>query len=307
LQRQVLDDLGLEEVEIVSLATTDNYRGVVDDMTAFRLLAWDALVLTDLAHKLLHAHRPYELQPGHTDALYQACLDRVIADVRTGGGKRFARTAKWMAQQYQELPVARGEPRPIIGLLGEIYVRLNDFGNQDIIRTIEAAGGQVVLASVMEWLYFVTWLSADKALQERRWLDSLVDKLTELYQQYREHCLAQRVAYLLPHPYETSSSRLLRNVRPYYEPILGTETVLTLGQAIELAGHGVSGIVNVLPFSCMPGIISAGLAPRVRADLDNIPWLDVTFDVKGGTNFQTRLEAFIYQAQQYRRRRAVAH
>jgi predicted nucleotide-binding protein (sugar kinase/HSP70/actin superfamily) len=93
------------------------------------------------------------------------------------------------------------------------------------------------------------------------------------------------------------------NIRPYYEPVLGTEAALTMGEAIELAKHGASGILNIMPFSCMPGIISAGLAPRIRADLDDIPWLDVTFDARGGTNFQTRLEAFMYQAAQYRRRR----
>jgi predicted nucleotide-binding protein (sugar kinase/HSP70/actin superfamily) len=307
LQRQVLDAYGLDDVGIVSLDTTDNYRGLVEDMTAFRVLAWDAVVLTDLAQKLLHAHRPYEVQPGQTEALYQACLQRIIADTRAGGGERFPRTAKWMAQHFVMLPVERGEPRPVIGLVGEIYLRLNEYGNQDMIRKVEAAGGQVVLGSVMEWLYYVTWESARRAFVQGRLWDGLVEKLTELYQRYREHHLVRRVQHLLPHPYEAPSGRLMDNLRAFYEPILSTEAVVTMGQAVELAKHGASGILNIMPFSCMPGIISAGLAPRMRADLDNIPWLDVTFDARGGTNFQTRLEAFIYQAEQYRRRSVLLH
>jgi predicted nucleotide-binding protein (sugar kinase/HSP70/actin superfamily) len=305
LQRQVLDDYGLQEVEILSMTTANNYRGFVEDVTAFRALAWDALVLTDLAQKLLHAHRPYELQAGQTEALYQACLQRVIADTRAGGGRRFAETAAWMAQAFGDLPVDRGQPRPVIGVIGEIYIRVNEYTNHDIVREVEAAGGEVVLALMMEWLYYVTWSSARKAVEQGRLKDGLVNKLTELYQRYREHRLVQRVAHLLPLPYETPTRRLMENILPYYEPLLGTEAVLTIGEAIELARHGVSGILNVMPFSCMPGIISAGLAPRLRADLDNIPWLDVTFDARGGTNFRTRLEAFIYQAEQYHRRRAA--
>jgi predicted nucleotide-binding protein (sugar kinase/HSP70/actin superfamily) len=306
LQRQVLDDHGLYEVEIVSMTTENNYQGIVDNPTAFRALAWDGLVLTDLLQKLLHAHRPYEVHAGQADALYRECLQRVVADTRAGGGRRFDETASWIARQFEALRVNRSKPRPVIGLVGEIYLRFNEYGNQDIIRKVETAGGQVELSSMMEWLYYITWGSVRKALQQGRAWDGLVSKLTELYQRYREHRLVRYAEHLLFHPHETPSARLMENIRPYYEPLLGTEAVLTLGEAIELAHHGVSGILNIMPFSCMPGIITAGLAPRIRADLDNVPWLDVTFDARGGTNFQTRLEAFIYQAAQYGRRKAYA-
>ena len=93
----------------------------------------------------------------------------------------------------------------------------------------------------------------------------------------------------------------MKNIRPYYEPVLGTEAVLSMGKAIDLARHGLSGILNVMPFSCMPGIIVAGMAPRIRADLNSIPWLDVIYDAQAGTNLNTRLEAFMYQAVQFRR------
>jgi predicted nucleotide-binding protein (sugar kinase/HSP70/actin superfamily) len=81
------------------------------------------------------------------------------------------------------------------------------------------------------------------------------------------------------------------------------ELALSLGKAVDFALHGVSGIVNVMPFACMPGIVVAGLAPRFRADLGGIPWLDLSFDAQGGTNTQTRLEAFIYQARHYRQQK----
>ncbi len=255
LQRQVLDDYGFHEVEIASLDSSDNYQGLVDDMTAFRVLAWDALVLTDLAQKLLYAHRSYERNPGQTDALYQKCLQRIVADTRAGGGKRFNRTAKWMARQFATLSVDRSEPRPVIGLVGEIYLRFNEYANQDIIRKVEAAGGEVVLSTMMEWLYYVTWNSACRAMGQGQVWDGLVNKLTELYQRYREHHLVKHAAHLLFHPYETPSRRLMNNIRPFYEPVLSTEAVLTMGEAVELAHHGVSGILNVMPFSCMPGII----------------------------------------------------
>jgi hypothetical protein len=52
----------------------------------------------------------------------------------------------------------------------------------------------------------------------------------------------------------------------------------------------------------MPGIIVTGLAEAVRADHGRIPWLDVIYDAQGGTNIQTRLEAFMHQARQVQAR-----
>ena len=96
-------------------------------------------------------------------------------------------------------------------------------------------------------------------------------------------------------------------VRPYFDPLLGMETTLTLAKTIELARHGVSGVVNVMPFSCMPGIIVAGMASRVRADFNQLPWLDIVYDGQHLTNIRTRLEAFVHQVAQFARSHAKTH
>jgi predicted nucleotide-binding protein (sugar kinase/HSP70/actin superfamily) len=75
-----------------------------------------------------------------------------------------------------------------------------------------------------------------------------------------------------------------------------------MGRILDVARHGLSGIVNVLPFSCMPGNVVVCLGPRLRKELHGIPWLDVAFDGQRGTNLRTRLEAFLHQAFQYHRR-----
>ena len=128
-------------------------------------------------------------------------------------------------------------------------------------------------------------------------------KLTEHYQRYREHVLTRSVEHLLRRPYEASMGEMRKLVQPYLEPDIQTEAVMTMAKAVEMAHHGASGILAVMPFSCMPGIITAAIAPRIRADLDNIPWLDLSFDLQQSTNMQTRLEAFMYQAQHYQRHR----
>jgi hypothetical protein len=49
----------------------------------------------------------------------------------------------------------------------------------------------------------------------------------------------------------------------------------------------------------MPGTIVASLFKRFQHDYKGIPTLTLTFDGTRHTGMQTRLEAFVYQAQQY--------
>jgi predicted nucleotide-binding protein (sugar kinase/HSP70/actin superfamily) len=56
-----------------------------------------------------------------------------------------------------------------------------------------------------------------------------------------------------------------------------------------------------MPFSCMPGIVVAGLSASLRRDLETLPWLDISLDGQRITNIRTRLEAFVHQVSQFAR------
>jgi len=76
-----------------------------------------------------------------------------------------------------------------------------------------------------------------------------------------------------------------------------------VGKAIDYIGRGVSGIVNVMPFSCMPGTIAGALLKRVQEDHGNIPLLSIAYEGQQDTQTVTRLEAFMHQARAYQKGR----
>jgi predicted nucleotide-binding protein (sugar kinase/HSP70/actin superfamily) len=300
LLRHILDEQGMEAVEIAAPCAENSYHGFGERPRALRKLTWQGMVALDLLQQLVHRYRPYEVVRGQSDAIYDAGLTRICAAL-SRGGRPLLETIRWAAEEFAALRVVDAEPRPLIGVVGEIYLRFNGYANRAVIREIEKLGGEVALASMMEWMYYTNWSCARKARGKRDYRAMARAVASETYQRHVERRLTRPVATLLRHPYEPRMGSLLRQVEPYLAPAVATEAVLTLGKAIELARHGASGILNVMPFSCMPGIISAGIAPRIRQDLENIPWLDVSYDMQKTTNIQTRLEAFMYQAGSYRR------
>jgi predicted nucleotide-binding protein (sugar kinase/HSP70/actin superfamily) len=266
-------------------------------------LIWQGAVAIDLLYKLLHRFRPYERTPGQTDTIYQEAVQRITKAIEDGGGKRTIEEMKWIAKQFEGISVDRSQPRPRIGLVGEIYLRFNHHVNLELVRQVEQAGGEVQIASIAEWLYYTNWAHKRNSRAEGDTFRFIKTHITDKVQQFIDHQLIKTIDHLIDNAHDTSISELMDNLKPYYHPALHSEAILTMGASIDFAKRGFSGILNVMPFSCMPGTITAGMAPRIREDWDNIPWLDISYDAQEGTNIKTRLEAFMYQAMQYMRRK----
>lgn len=302
LQRQVLEQCGIHDVEIVSPTSDNAYAGFGDNPTRLRALATQGITAVDLLQKLLHERRPFEEEPGITDRVYNECLLDVVAAIERDGDGELVRAMRVAARRFAALPENDGS-RPAVGLQGEIYLRLNSSANQELIRAVEAAGGYVVMATMAEWIAYTNWSRIQRAKVKHDWKDLGSAFLLDMYQWNVDRRLFAPVKPLLRHREEPSVSELMDLIRPFYEPLLGTEAVLTMGCAIHMARHGISGILHVMPFSCMPGIIVTGIAPRLRQELGGIPWLDLTYDGQEKTNIKTRLEAFMHQVFQQQRRR----
>ena len=76
------------------------------------------------------------------------------------------------------------------------------------------------------------------------------------------------------------------------------EAALSVGKSVNWIEQGFDGIINVMPFTCMPGTIVTATSKRIREKY-KVPWLNLAFDgLEQGTT-ETRLEAFMYQARLY--------
>lgn len=172
-----------------------------------------------------------------------------------------------------------------------------------LIRELERSGAEVVTGSLGEWLHFADETQMGREVRFGSWAGLAGTKLLSTYKRRLEKRLRARVVHLLQQAPDPPMREVLGLSRTYFDPLLGTEATLTLGSVAHFAQHGVAGVVNVMPFSCMPGIVVASIATRLRRDFDQLPWLDIIFDGQRITNIRTRLEAFVHQVKQFARTR----
>ena len=70
--RQVLVEVGLGAVTVVSPSSRDGYKELGNRANELMRVGYQALVCADILRKLLHRVRPYEVNPGDTDAVHAA-------------------------------------------------------------------------------------------------------------------------------------------------------------------------------------------------------------------------------------------
>ena len=301
--RQVLDRLGLTQVEILSPMQDESMHDQVRMLDKdFILMSWRGAFAVDMLQKALWEYRPYEKQKGKTDQIYQAALEQVITAV-----ERRADLLPVLREAYEDFMGIEISERtkPIVGVVGEIYIRSNRFSNEDVIRQIETLGGEAWVAPLSEWLLYINATAKVSAIMNRSWKALLKAHLTGLVQHKDELRFLSGFNGNLRSLHEPSIEQTLRAAKPYIHRSFEGEAVLSVGKAIDYINRGVSGIVNVMPFTCMPGTIAGAVLKRVQEDHDNIPLLTIAYEGQGDSQTLTRLEAFMHQAKSYQQTKKI--
>ncbi|MFO7957885.1 MAG: acyl-CoA dehydratase activase [Candidatus Brocadiia bacterium] len=297
--RMVLDELGYEDVPMVVLDQTHNFSEHLKSFGPnFYRNCWDLLVIVDFMQKMVREIRPYEVEKGEADRVYSECL-RELAEVAEREGD-FLQKAAEIRRRLEAVPTERDGRRPLIGVVGEIYVRSNEFANDFLIRRLEDLGAQVVMSTLQEWINYVAHERRLICRQEGALWSLLKEWVGELVARWDESRIARIFDGAIEHmPREARASEVVELGSRYLDPSVKGEAVLSLGRAVEYVHEGLNGVVNVAPFGCMPGALVNGLLERFRKEHDGIPVLKLAFDGVGQTTDDTLLEAFVHQARQH--------
>ncbi|MCK4340378.1 MAG: hypothetical protein KAY37_01480 [Phycisphaerae bacterium] len=310
--RQVLDEQGLHDVLIFSPNSSDNYGDIGDHGSHLMRFSWMGIVVGDLATRFLLKTRPYETTGGDTDAVYEqsiAELAEVTAQTEQTPDEKvgdLVEAVRRMRDRFRAVPARYLKVRPLIGLVGEIYCRLNTFSNEDTARRIERLGGECWLSDLSEWIWYTNWArESDCARDHGRFNTNYLKlKLKSRVQHNYEHKLFAPVADDFKGYEEPEDIRAVLVESEPYLPATGAlgEMTLSVGKAVYLYKKGADGIIDISPFTCMNGIVSEAVYPAISADHDDLPIRLLYFD-KVSTHIDRDLEIFLDLARAYQRRK----
>uniref|UniRef100_A0A7C4THL2 CoA activase n=1 Tax=candidate division WOR-3 bacterium TaxID=2052148 RepID=A0A7C4THL2_UNCW3 len=290
LHRVILDKLGFENIPIYA---PNQGPSLFDDLgpmgLRFLLSTWDGICAVDALEAKVRRIRPYELNKGETEDLYNNALKMLCARIEKG--KSIIPLLKAIRRDFDNIRVEK-IIKPRIGIVGEIYIRSQKFSNGFLEKKLESMDCEVALPSIGEWFFYTNFTRERNCIWFRQFRRAIFTKLFDRYMQWRQRYI-YKILGLEPEP---EIAHLLDLAKKYIHPSFEGEAILSVGKTIEFIKNGFCGVINVMPFTCMPGNIVTTIYKAIKDDYPEIPLLSLPFDGIANTLDELRLETFVTQA-----------
>jgi predicted nucleotide-binding protein (sugar kinase/HSP70/actin superfamily) len=260
---------------------------------------WVAIAGVDLLRKLILRIRPFARDPRYAQQVYDKLLGQWLEAVEKR--RKLSEMAELMgtiADYFAAVPLDGALRKPRIGIVGEIYVRSHPFANLDVVARLEELGAACDLASLAEWIYYTNFTRSRMARRRGQGRDFLTNRIQDYVQHKIEKGLAEPLEKKFGRLAEEPVEHVLQLARPYLDDSFEGEAVLSVGKTVEYHHQGFGGVVNVMPFTCMPSTIVSTQTRRISADCGDMPILSLSFDGQEDPTLTTRLEAFVEQVRQ---------
>ena len=266
LIRKALQDAGLGQVSVMSL----NFSGLEKEQ-AFKLnitlinKLLQAVAYGDLLMKLLYATRPYEINKGASEKLYEEWNKKCCDALLHNKNREYRKNVKAIVKDFNNIEV-KLEDLPKIGIVGEILIKYHTFGNDHLVDRLEKERVEVCAPELMG---FVKYCAFDGIAQSKLLKTSYV---------YAYGC--KKLLDII-HLYEKPIDKALENTRyrksiDIFKLAKNVDGIISIGnqtgegwfltaEMVELIKEGITNIVCVQPFACLPNhIVGKAVIKKIR-------------------------------------------
>lgn len=265
--RRALSDIGWGHIPVISLSAQSIEKNP-GFKPSFPLLhrAMMAIMLGDLLMRVLYRTRPYELEPGSANALYEKFNTRAVAQIKSLSMSGYNRLIRDIVTAFDALPL-RQIHKPRVGVVGEILVKFHPTANNDIFGTIEQEGAECVVPDLADFLFysFINGVYKHRKLAFPSSSEIIAHLLVWFLERYRVQ-MKKSLAH----------SRRFTAPESIYRLQDGVDDIVQLGnmtgegwfltaEMIELIHTGVPSIACVQPFACLPNHVTGkGMIKELR-------------------------------------------
>jgi predicted CoA-substrate-specific enzyme activase len=281
-------DMKLENVVVFILSADNSYTELGP---SFAKEMWNGLVLSDYLKDIQCALKATAVDPAVAQDEYEKSWRRVMHAVEHNP-KNLWKELKNVAHDVKKIPLKRKlTDCPRVLIVGEIYVRRDDFAVGELTDLLSERGIVVKVAGISEWIHYLDFVreyALIKLINLRKRGTRLFSKpwkdLKKLQvEEWWKHSVEKRVLKILkPTGLIPETPHDMRHIMKYTQEHfvnleLNSEIAVSSGSAAAAMDAGYSGIVNISPFACLIGRVIEGLfTPWARER--NYPILSVEVD-----------------------------
>jgi len=222
--------------------------------------------------------RPYEIEKGETDRVLAQCRN-ILVDAFLGNIKYLDAVEK-VISKIDSIKTIKTTIKPKVAIFGDLYVRDNEVMNQDLIRVIEKAGGEVVIVPYNDYAKIAFGAYSKKWVKQLHVADLVI---------YRSLLAAMQ---LFENRYQSLFNKYIGDPTPARNPDAIKE-LSHFNIRIEQEGESYENILKIFrimkehpdislfvqtnPAFCCPSLITEAMSKDIE-EITGVPVLTITYD-----------------------------
>ncbi len=263
-------DLGLENVVVFTLSADNSYTELGP---GFSKTLWRSAVIADYMKDIQNSLRACALDPEAAMKEYKVLWQQLLGEAENGF--RSTKPAlKKIAAGISKIPLKQKmKDTPRVLIVGEIYVRRDDFAVDDLVDLFSRKGIIAKVSGVGEWIHYLDFVRKYDLTKRLKllplWKRPFSSEFRQLIVLKIEKAWKHRVekmvkdglkeAALIPETPHDMDIIMNNTSSHFVSHELNSEIAVSTGVAATAMEHGYSGVVNIAPFACLIGRVIEGL------------------------------------------------
>ncbi len=287
--QNLFKDLQLENVVVFTLDADNSYNELGPGVTK---QVWWSFVASDYMKDVETALRTCAEKPTEALATFDNIWTRLIEVTERQGATKMLPTLTGIAREITKIPLKKNlHDVPKVLIVGEIYVRRDDFAVDELVGEFASHGIMAKVAGITEWIWYLDFVK-EYDLKKRL-------KLIPFYRRFFSPIFAQFIRFhierryklwveskimgilnstgLVPHTPHDMYKIMKNAAKHFVSHELKSEITISTAAAATAMEDDYSGIVNISPFACLIGRVIEGIyTPWARER--NFPVMSVEID-----------------------------
>jgi len=304
-------DLEVDNVVIVTMDSDNSYNELGP---SFSRNAWWAIIISDYMKDIETTLRACAADPAEAMETYDREWHRLLHN--QGDLTNILPTLRSVAENLAKIPLkTRMEDSPKVLIVGEIYVRRDDFAVDELVGMLASKGIIAKVSGIAEWIYYCDYMrkyEIQKKLTLMPWYKKAISpEMTKRFMWEVEQTYKQSVDLRVKNVLKTTGllpstphdmNKIMDNAYGnFVTSELESEISISSGAAATAMETDYSGVINISPFACLIGRVIEGImTPWTRDHL--YPMISVEID--GNIlppNIVNKLEIFMLNVLRFRR------
>ncbi|MFO7934294.1 MAG: acyl-CoA dehydratase activase [Bacteroidales bacterium] len=240
--------------------------------------AYFAYMLGGLFRKTACRIRPYEAVPGQTDHTFRK-VQKILLGAMSGEGSVKDAIREGL-QLVDRIEYDKSTRKPLVAIFGDLYVRDNDVMNQDLIRAIENAGGEVLVTPYHDYMKITIESIFRRSRARGEHFQTKVNRiLLGALKFMDEQYYKAFTRYLGPAPV-IRPAELEKHLSDFNVHSLHSgESFDNLLKIFYLTENypGVALFIQASPSYCCPALVTEAMTRRIR-QITGVPAVTITYD-----------------------------